>query len=178
MNQIPTPQKLKIIEETQEKLKRITGYVLVDYRGLTVAQISQLRRNMRKAGDSELSVIKNTLFRKAAKETGVNVDTSLLEGPTAVLFTYEEPMEPIKALTAFMKDHPNITIKGGAFEQSLLSADQVRALSKIPAKPVLQGQLAGVLQAPMSQMAGGLNALLSQMARLLQAHAEKQGATA
>lgn len=178
MNQIPTPQKLKIIEETQEKLKCITGYVLVDYRGLTVAQISQLRRNMRKAGDSELSVIKNTLFRKAAQETGVNVDTSLLEGPTAVLFTYEEPMEPIKALTDYMKDHPNIAIKGGAFEQSLLSADQVRALSKIPAKPVLQGQLAGVLQAPMSQMAGGLNALLSQMARLLQAHAEKQGATA
>jgi large subunit ribosomal protein L10 len=145
----------------------------MDYRGLTVAQLTELRRELHKSG-VEMAVIKNTLFRMAAAETNTAVDESLLHGPTAVVFAGEDPTEPVKILTAFVKKHPHIVIKGGAVENMALNADQVKALGKIPTRPVLLGQMAGVLQAPMGQLAGGMNALLSQFARLLQALAEKQ----
>ena len=177
MNAIPTPHKAKTIETAQEKLKRVKGYVVLDYRGLTVSQISQLRRDLRTT-NVELAVIKNTLFRIAAAETGTNVDQDALHGPTAILYAYDEPMEAVKALTKFMKGFPKIAIKSGAVENQVLTSDQVKALGKIPPKPILLSQMAGALQAPATKMACGLNALPTQFARLLQALVEEKGATA
>src|SRR5512142_189262 len=145
----------------------------MDYRGLTVKQISELRRDMRKAG-VELVVIKNTLFRMAAADTGVAVDDAVLHGPSAFAFSYDDPTAPAKVLMDFVKTHPHTAIKGGGVEKHTLTADQVKSLAKIPPRPVVLSQVAGTLQAPMSKMAAGLNALSSQFARLLKALEEKQ----
>jgi large subunit ribosomal protein L10 len=151
--------------------------MVMDYRGLSVKQLSELRREFRKAG-SELVVIKNTLFRMAAKETGTVVDEEILNGPTAVAFSYDDPVATAKVLADFVKKHPTVIVKGGGAENEALSADQVKALAKIPSRPVLLSQFAGALQAPMSTMASGLNALNTKFAQLLQALAEKQEAAA
>lgn len=175
---IPTEQKAQVIEATKERLLRTSAYVVMDYRGLTVAQISVLRREMRKVG-GELQVLKNTLFRMAAADTDTVVDDTVLHGPTAIAFAYDDPIGPAKVLADFIKTHPHIAIKGGAVGKHTLTPDQVKALAKIPPKPVVLSMLAGTLQAPMSQMAAGLNALPTKMVQLLQALAEKQaGATA
>jgi large subunit ribosomal protein L10 len=174
---IPTPQKAVVLEETRERLQRTSAYVVMDYRGLTVAEISVLRREMRKAG-AELQVLKNTLFRMAAADTDTVVDDSVLHGPTAVAFGYDDPIAPAKVIADFVKTHPHTAIKGGAVGRHTLNADQVKALAKIPPKPVVLSQLAGTLQAPMSKMAAGLNALPTKMAQLLQALAEKQAGAA
>lgn len=177
VNKIPTEQKAKTLDEAREKLRRAQSYVVLDYRGLSVSQISELRRALRQQG-AELEVIKNTLFRMAAKDTETAVDDAVLHGPTAVAYGYEDAIGAAKAISDFVKEHPEVAIKGGGMENHTLSADQVKALAKIPPREVLLGQFAGVLQAPMGQMAGGLNALASKMAQLLQALAEKQSATA
>jgi large subunit ribosomal protein L10 len=174
---IPTEQKAKVLEETRERLRKTTAYVVMDYRGLTVAQISVLRRDMRNVG-GELEVLKNTLFRMAAAETDTPVDDIVLHGPTAVAFAYDDPIGPAKVMADFIKKHPHTTIKGGAVGKHTLTADQVKALAKIPPKPVVLSQLAGTLQAPMSQMAAGLNALGTKMAQLLQALVEKNAEAA
>ena len=177
MNTIPTEQKAKVLEETRERLQRSTGYVVLDYRGLTVSQISQLRRDLRAQG-AELEVIKNTLFRMAATDTNTPVADDVLHGPTAVAFAYDDPVASAKALTDFLAGHPTISIKGGGVEGHTLTAAQVTSLAKTPPRPVLLSQFAGVLQAPMSQLAYGLNALPTKMAQLLQALVEKNGAGA
>jgi large subunit ribosomal protein L10 len=174
---IPTEQKANVLEQTRERLRKTTAYVVMDYRGLKVSQISQLRRDLRKAG-VELAVIKNTLFRMAAADTDTPVDDAVLHGPSAYAFSYDDPIAPAKVLVEFIKKHPHTAIKGGAVDKHALTADQVKALAKIPPKPVVLSQLAGTLQAPMSQMAAGLNALNSKMAQLLQALAEKQAGAA
>lgn len=174
VNTIPTEQKARVLEETRDRLRRSVGYVVLDYRGLTVSQISELRRGLR-AQDSELEVIKNTLFRMAAADTDTPVDEEILHGPTAVAFAYSDPVASAKAVTDFLANHPKIAIKGGAVEGHTLNTAQVTALAKTPPRPILLGQFAGVLQAPMGQLAGGLNALTTKMAQLLQALAEKQG---
>jgi large subunit ribosomal protein L10 len=177
VNEIPTENKAKTLEETREKLRKAHSYVVMDYRGLTVSQISELRRGLRQQG-AELVVLKNTLFRMAAADTDTAVDDSVLHGPTAVAFAYDDAIGAAKAVSDFAKAHPNVAIKGGGMENATLSAAQVIALAKIPPRDVLLGQMAGVLQAPMGQMAGGLNALATKMAQLLQALAEKQAAAA
>jgi large subunit ribosomal protein L10 len=177
VNTIPTEQKARVLEETRERLQRVKSYVVLDYRGLTVMQIAELRRELRKEG-AELAVIKNTLFRMAAADTDTAVDDAVLHGPSAVAFGYEDPIAPAKVLTEYVRTHPTVSIKGGAVENHTLTAAQVDALAKIPPREVLLAQFAGVLQAPMSQMAAGLNALQSQMARLLQALEEKKTAEA
>jgi len=173
VNTIPTEQKAQVLEETRDKLQRSHAYVVLDYRGLTVAQISQLRRDLRAQG-AELAVIKNTLFRMAASDTSTPVSDEVLHGPTAVAFAYEDPIAPAKVLSDFVGTHPNIAIKGGGVENHTLTAAQVVSLAKIPPRPILLGQFAGVMQAPMGQLAGGLNALTTKMAQLLQALVEKQ----
>jgi large subunit ribosomal protein L10 len=177
VNKIPTEQKAQTLEETRERLRKAQSYFVMDYRGLTVSQVSELRRELRKQG-AELVVLKNTLFRMAAADTETPVEGALLHGPTAVAFAYDDAIGAAKALSDFVKAHPNVSIKGGGMENQHLDAAQVNALAKVPPREALLSQMAGVLQAPMGQMAGGLNALASKMAQLLQALAEKQSAAA
>lgn len=174
---IPTPRKETTLAQTTERLSRANGYMVLDYRGLTVKEMSTLRRSLRAAG-AEAVVLKNTLFRRAAAETNTVYDDAVFHGPTAIIFTYGDITEPAKVMAAFLKEHHKVHLKGGAYENTTLTDKQLAALATIPPKPVLLSQLAGGLQAPMANVASVLQAPLSQMARLLQALVDKQSAGA
>ena len=150
-------QKAQQVEEIVEKVKKSKSIVLVDYRGLTVAQDTEMRVNMRKAG-VDYKVLKNRLVLRALNNCGFDGFEKVLEGPTAVAFGYEDAVAPAKIVAETVtKTNNKIAIKGGIIEGKQASVEEVNALSKIPAKPVLVGQLLGMLTSPMRSLAVALS---------------------
>ena len=145
--------KAQKVEEIAEKVKKAKSVVLVDYRGLSVAQDTEMRVNMRQAG-VDYKVLKNRLVLRAFKECGYEDFDSVLEGPTAVAFGYDDPVAPAKIVAETVtKTNNKISIKGGIIEGNKASVDEINALARIPAKPVLVGQLLGMLTNPMRSLA-------------------------
>lgn len=150
-------QKAQQVEEIVEKVKKSKSIVLVDYRGLTVAQDTEMRVSMRKAG-VDYKVLKNRLVLRAFNNCGFDGFEKVLEGPTAVAFGYEDAVAPAKIVAETVtKTNNKIAIKGGIIEGKQASVEEVNALSKIPAKPVLVGQLLGMLTSPMRSLAVALS---------------------
>ena len=150
-------QKAQQVEEIVEKVKKSKSIVLVDYRGLTVAQDTEMRVNMRNAG-VDYKVLKNRLVLRALNNCGFEGFEKVLEGPTAVAFGYEDAVAPAKIVAeTITKTNNKIAIKGGIIEGKQASAEDVNKLSKIPAKPVLVGQLLGMLTNPMRSLAVALS---------------------
>ncbi len=150
-------QKAQQVEEIVEKVKKSKSIVLVDYRGLTVAQDTEMRVSMRQAG-VDYKVLKNRLVLRAFNNCGFDGFEKVLEGPTAVAFGYEDAVAPAKIVAdTVAKTNNKIAIKGGIIEGKQASAEEVNALSKIPAKPVLVGQLLGMLTSPMRSLAVALS---------------------
>ena len=150
-------QKAQQVEEIVEKVKKSKSIVLVDYRGLTVAQDTEMRVSMRQAG-VDYKVLKNRLVLRALNNCGFDGFEKVLEGPTAVAFGYEDAVAPAKIVAdTVAKTNNKIAIKGGIIEGKQASAEEVNALSKIPAKPVLVGQLLGMLTSPMRSLAVALS---------------------
>ena len=150
-------QKAQQVEEIVEKVKKSKSIVLVDYRGLTVAQDTEMRVSMRQAG-VDYKVLKNRLVLRALNNCGFDGFEKVLEGPTAVAFGYEDAVAPAKIVAETVtKTNNKIAIKGGSIEGKQASVEEVNALSKIPAKPVLVGQLLGMLTSPMRSLAVALS---------------------
>lgn len=150
-------QKAQQVEEICEKVKKAKSVVLVDYRGLTVAQDTEMRVGMRQAG-VDYKVLKNRLVLRAFNECGFDGFEKILEGPTAVAFGYEDAVAPAKIVAdTVTKTNNKIAIKGGIIEGKQASVEEITALSKIPAKPVLVGQLLGMLTNPMRSLAVALS---------------------
>lgn len=145
--------KAQQVEEIAEKVKKAKSIVIVDYRGLTVAQDTEMRTSMRGAG-VDYKVIKNRLVLRALNACGFEGFESVLEGPTAVAFGYEDAVAPAKLVSdTVAKTNNKISIKGGIIEGKKASVEEISALAKIPAKPVLVGQLLGMLTNPMRSLA-------------------------
>ncbi len=160
-------EKQAIVADLKSKLESSAAGVIVDYRGITVADDTKLRRELREAG-VEYSVIKNTLLRRAADEVGFGDLTNVLEGTTALAVCQEDAFAPARILAKYAADSKGkFTIKAGFLEGSILDVAGVEKISKIPSKQAL---LATVL--------GGLNAPISALAILLNAIAEQKGAGA
>ncbi len=177
----PRPEKVAVVDEVRERLDGSGGVVVTEYRGLSVSALSELRSSMRGVGGS-YTVYKNTLVRRAAAELGLEIE-DLLVGPTALAFTETTPDgEPgdvvavAKALRDFAKANPDLVIKGGLLDGSVMDADGVKALADVEPREVLLAKLAGVMQAPMSNFAGLLNALPTNFAYALQALIDQGGA--
>ena len=150
-------QKAQVVAEIEEKVKKAKSIVLVDYRGLTVAQDTEMRVNMRNAG-VDYKVLKNRIVLRAFKTGGLDGFDKVLEGPTAVAFGYEDAVAPAKIVAdTVAKTNNKIAIKGGVIDGKQASVEEVNALSKIPAKPVLVGQLLGMLTSPMRSLAVALS---------------------
>ena len=143
------------------------------YRGLNVAAISQLRRQLREAG-GEYKIYKNTLVRFATRDLGLEID-ELLTGPTAITFIEGDAAAVAKALRDYARTNPALVVKGGLLGTKPLSADQIRALAELPSRDVLLSQLAGAMAAPMQQFAGLLQALPRNFAYGLKALIEDRG---
>jgi large subunit ribosomal protein L10 len=141
-------EKEKMVEAIKEDLRNSKVIVLTDYRGLTVAQLSNLRRILKEEG-VQYKVVKNTLTRLAVKEVGLDNLEPYLEGPTAIAYGYDEPVMPVKLLVKFAKENDHLSIKAGALEGKVLGESDLRRISELPSKEVLLGKTLGCFQAPL-----------------------------
>lgn len=170
------PDKVAAVEEITERFKGSTASVITEYRGLSVAQISELRLAL---GDSaNYRVAKNTLVKRAAAEAGVQGLDSLLVGPTAIAFITGEPVDAAKALRNFAKTNKELVIKGGFMAGRPLSTTEVNQLADLESREVLLAKLAGAMKGNLAKAAGLFAAPASQVARLAQALADKRAAEA
>lgn len=169
--------KKKVVEEIGERLKKTKGAVLADYRGLNVAEATELRSKLREAG-IEFKVLKNTLTRLAARDVGIEGLDSYLEGPTAIAFDFQDQVAPAKILAEFAKTHKALEIKAGILENKVLDAASVKALADLPPKEVLLAKVLGAMQSPLYGLAGGLSGLLRNFVYVLDAVRAKRAAEA
>ena len=158
------------------RLSGADAAILTEYRGLKVAEISQLRRDLRAVG-GDYKIYKNSLVRFAVGELGLNELHDLLVGPTAIAFVDGDAVNVAKALRDFARTNPNLVVKGGVLGDAILTAAQAAALADIPPREELLARFAGALAAPMQQFAGLLQAVPRQMAYALAALIEKRGGT-
>jgi large subunit ribosomal protein L10 len=171
------PEKTAAVAEIVEAFRGSSAAVLTEYRGLTVAQITELRRAMGR--DTTYTVVKNTLTKIAAREAGVEGIDDYLTGPTAVAFITGDPVEAAKGLRDFSRTNPVLVIKGGVLDGRPLSADEIRRIADLESREVLLAKLAGAMSGSLSKAAGLFAAPLSQVARLaeaLRAQQESAGA--
>lgn len=167
------PEKETAVAELKEKLGRAKSLVLVNNKGLTVAQATKLRKKAREAG-VEYRVAKNTLMRIAAQGSelsGMEGLFPLLEGPTVFAFGYEDPVAPAKVLSDFIKEGKLTTleIKGGWLEGRALDTADIKALAELPSRDVLLGRVVGGMQGPMYGFAGVLAGVMRQFAYAVEA---------
>jgi large subunit ribosomal protein L10 len=166
------PDKAAAVAELTDAFRESHAAVLTEYRGLTVAQLKELRRSL--AGNATYAVVKNTLTKIAAKEAGVEALDSLLEGPSAIAFVTGDAVTVAKSLRDFGRNHPLLVVKGGVLDGKPLTADEVRKLAELESREVLLAKLAGAMKASLSQAVGLFAAPLSQAARLLAALEEQK----
>lgn len=146
------------INELVEKLSKSQAAILSSYKGITVEEDTELRKNMREAG-VEYRVIKNTLTARAARQVGYPEIEKYLEGPVSIAFGYDDPTAPARVLADFAKNHKNFELKAGIVQGEVFDKDRVMELSKIPPKEVLIAKLLGSFKAPLSNFVYMLNAL-------------------
>src|SRR3954454_6141383 len=166
----PSQEKIGAVAEIGEQFSSSSAAVITEYRGLSVKQITDLRRALGR--DTDYAVVKNTLTKRAAADAGVTVDDSLLTGPTAIAFVKGDPVQAAKGLRDFARTNPLLVIKGGVLDGKALSADEIRKIADLESREVLLAKLAGALKALPSRAAGLFQAPLSQMARLARALGE------
>jgi large subunit ribosomal protein L10 len=159
--------KEAVVREATRLLAETEALYLSDYRGLTVAELTELRAKLRDGG-ATIRVLKNTLARRAATDANRDQIAPLLSGPTAVTFCGDDPVAPAKALVEFMRTHPQLVVRGGLLQGSIVDADGVRALSALPPRDVLIGQLVGTMAAPLSGLVTVLQGSIAGLARALQ----------
>ena len=162
-----SPDKEAAVAELAESFRESNGAVLTDYRGLTVKQLQELRRSL--GGSANYLVTKNTLTKIAAKQAGVELDETLLVGPTAIAFITGDVVEAAKGLRDFAKANSPLIIKGGFLDGNILEPAEIQKLADLESREVLLAKLAGGMKASLSNAASLFNAPLSQTARLLAA---------
>jgi len=162
------PDKAAAVAELSDKFRNSSAAVLTEYRGLTVSQLTQLRRSI--GGHATYAVVKNTLTAIAARDAGVTaIDEKDLAGPTAIAFVTGDPVETAKSLRDFARAHPALVIKSGVLDGRPLSADEVRRLADLESREVLLAKLAGAMKASLNQAAYLFVAPLSQAVRTIDA---------
>jgi large subunit ribosomal protein L10 len=167
------PDKAAAVAEISDRFRTSSAAVLTEYRGLSVAQLTQLRKSI--SGHATYAVVKNTLTAIAARDAGVTaLDEAILAGPTAIAFVTGDPVEAAKGLRDFARTNPALVIKGGVFEGRPLSADEVRRLADLESREVLLARLAGAMKASLTQAAYLFAAPLSQAVRTIDALRIKQ----
>ena len=173
---MPSQAKAAVIDEITERFQNSSAAVLTEYRGLTVAQLTQLRRSLGEG--SSYAVVKNTLTKRAADSVGFSDLTPLLNGPTAIAFIEGDPVNAAKAIRDFAKANPLLVVKGGVVDGRTVDASEVTRLADVEPREVLLAKLAGAMKGNLTKAAGLFQAPLSQVARLAAALQEKKAAEA
>ena len=161
---ITREKKETLVNEYVNLLRRSQAFIVTEYRGLTTKQIEGLRKELRGC-DSEFAITKNTLFTRALAEVGLSAPETLLTGPTAVAFCFNEVATPAKVLTKFAKDSKIMVLRGGMMGSVAFDSEGVQTLTTLPGKDELRAQVVGMLQAPLSGLvnvlAGPIRGLLN-----------------
>jgi len=155
------PDKTAAVAEIVEDFRSANATVLTEYRGLSVGLMKQLRRSL--GTKNKYSVVKNTLTKIAAKEAGVELDPSLLAGPSAVAFIKGDPIDAAKALRDFAKENPLLIIKGGIFDGKAVTTAEIMQLANLESREVLLAKIAGAMKASMAKAARTFDALRIKM---------------
>ncbi len=158
MSEVAIAKKAVIVDEVTEKFSAAASAVIVDYRGLTVEQVTELRKQLRDA-NVEMKVIKNSILVRAAEKAGLNGLEEVFSGPTAVAFSNEDVVAPAKIIDEFAKTAEKLEIKGGIIEGKVASIEEITALAKLPNRDGLLSMLLSVLQAPVRNVAYAVKAV-------------------
>lgn len=172
---ITKEKKSKQIADLTERFSRSKAVVFTEYKGLTVAEIAELRRLLKEAG-AEYKVVKNTLIDIAAKGTPMESAKDFFNGPTGVAFGFDDPVAVAKKVLEYSGKNEKFKVKSGVVEGRFCSSDELKAMSKLPARNVLLGMMAGAFQAPASKLAAALYATVAQFAYALEAAKNKKSA--
>jgi len=170
---MPRPEKVQAVEKIREQFEEARATFVTEYRGLTVAEQQQLRRNVRKA-QGEYRVVKMSLARRAVEGLTLEGLPELLVGPTALAFANDDPVPVAKVLRDFATDHDKLIIKGGIFGGALLPPEQISRLAEIESREVLLSRIAGGFKAPLSKVAVALGAKLREAASMFTQLLEKK----
>ncbi len=173
MNKVRTA-KVATVDEVKAKVDATSTAVVTEYRGMTVAQIQTLRRQLR-ALDADYKVFKNTLVRRAIAGTAVEPLDAFLEGPTAIAFVNGDVSAVAKALRDFAREAPKLIVKGGVVDGKPLTKGDLSALADLPSRDVLLAQIAGMLASPLRTLAGLMKAVPQNFAYGLSALIEAKG---
>lgn len=168
-------EKKVLVENIHQKLQKAVIVILADYKGMNVEAINDLRRKLKEAG-VEYRVVKNTILRRASENTDKAAVVDYYKGPTAVVLGYDDPVAPARILSEFAKNNDKIEIKAGAMKGSLLKADKIIALSKLPSREILLSQLLSVMIGVPTSLVRVLNAVPGQMVNVLSAIRDKKEA--
>jgi len=166
-------KKAEILKSFEEKLERANALFVLSYKGFTAHESNEIRKLVREKG-GEFRIVKNTLLRIASEKKGKQVVYDYVEGPTAVIFTYQDPVEIAKVLKEYIKTHPSLTLRGLVLQDKGYDAAMVDELVKLPPKEVLIAQLLGTIQAPVANFVGVLSAILRNFLYVLKAIEEKK----
>jgi large subunit ribosomal protein L10 len=169
---MPKAQKIERVGELKDRIEGSQALLLTEYRGLTVSDITELRRSLAEGGTS-LAVVKNTLMRRAVSDAGVAELGTYLEGPSAVAFVGGDPVAAAKKVVEAAKRFPSLVLKGGYLDGKVLSADEARALADLESREVMLSKIAGMLKSEMSRAAAMFAAAPSKFLSLLEALKDK-----
>lgn len=171
----PLPKQYKIdsVSTVKEKLSRTKSLVVTDYRGMTVAEMTDLRNRLRKEG-VEYKIVKNRLAKIALKEQGISGLDEYLKGTTAIAFGIKDPIGPAKALAGYAKDNAKLKIIAGFMDNQILDTKSIMELSKLPSREVLLGRLVGSLASPVQKLAFGLHQTVAKVVYALDAVARQK----
>ena len=169
---MPTRQKASKIDELADQLSRANLVIVTDYRGLKVGDLQTLRGNLRPTG-GEIHIAKNTLTRIAAGRAGIAGLDPMLEGPSALVFAFEDAVQTAKAVTDFVRTSRILSVKGGVMGDQAVSTADVEAIATLPSREELQARLLGMLVSPLARTLGVLSGPSRSMVYLLNARAEQ-----
>lgn len=170
---MPTPRKVAMLDEITESMQRSTVAISADYRGLTVAQMTRLRRALRPSG-VEVKVVKNTIAAMAADKAGRPEMKQLLNGPSAIAFGAGDPVAPARALTEFIRaERLEITLHGAWLDGRVLGGSEVEGIASLPSKEQLLGNFMSKMQSPLYGFAGLIQAAQRNFAGLIEARANQ-----
>lgn len=168
-------KKQEVVDEIKEKISNSQAVVLVDYRGLDVEELTELRKQYREAG-VDYKVYKNTLMRFAFKDAGYEDFNQFLTGPNAIAFGLEDPVQAAKIANNFAKDHKNLEIKAGIVDGKIISVDEIKELASLPSREVLIAQVLGGLNGTISGFVNVLQGNIRNLVYALNAIREQQEA--
>jgi ribosomal protein L10 len=167
-------EKEQVIKDLRDDFQRAKAVIFTDYRGMTVAELSDLRRLLRE-GNFEYRIVKNTLARIASEGTSVALGKDSFRGPVGIAISYDDPVTTVKKVLDYSKKNDKLKVGIGLIEGSLCEANELKAVAALPSRNVLLSMVAAGFKAPLTKLAFGLNATLNKFVYVLEAIKNKKG---